>query len=118
MATTKITVGSAQWDAKARKLIEKKKPLILVVKGIEAGVIWEALRNLTSKAWATRKLGARSLPREPVVIALTIVMCFALGVIGAICLFGMHKGYRVKVKHRVTGPMIWDHALDVTLIPG
>ena len=118
MATQSIKVGSANWDSKARSLINKKKKFVLILAGIDAGVIWEALKNLTSRNWAQRKLGAKKLPKEPVIIALTIVMCLALGVVAAVCLFGMHKGYNVKVKHRVTGPMIWDHRLDITLVPG
>lgn len=103
--------------SQSEALVDKKKPLTLVLKGIEAGVIWEFLRNSTSRAWANRKLGQKAMPREPIIIALTIVLCLGLGVIAAICIYGMHQGYNIKMKHKVTGPFIWDHRLDVILVP-
>jgi uncharacterized protein (DUF736 family) len=122
MASSTIIVGSTNWDSKARKLIDKKSKFNLVVKGVEAGAAWDAIKNATSRGWATRKKGGPT-PREPVSVSLTIVICLTvivaagLAVVAAVCLYGMHKGYDIKVKHNVTGPMIWDHKLTIILIP-
>jgi hypothetical protein len=121
-ASGNLVVGSANWNDKATRLIDRRKKLTLVIKGIEAGAAWEAIKNRSSREWAQRsRTGA--LPREPVTVAVTLAIVLGvfavvgLGVVGAVCIYGIHKGYNVKAKHRVTGPMIWDHRLELVLVP-
>ena len=103
-AATAIEVGSANWVQRAHKGLELGKPLRLVVKGPEPadGVV------------------PLALPAVVVITAIVVVGVIAvigMGTLAAVCLYGMHKGYRIKARHKVNGPFPFDDELSFELTP-
>lgn len=115
---TRVVVGTSKWNLKAEKLINRGKRLSLVVRGPEAGACWEVIRKLPAPRWSPK---GNPKPREAVALSIAIVLAIValagMAVVGAVCIYGMHQGYRINARHRVRGPMIGDHELVFDLIP-
>ena len=115
-AATAIEVGSANWVQRAHKGLELGKPLRLVVKGPEALTTWEAIR----RAQPADGVVPLALPAVVVITAIVVVGVIAvigMGTLAAVCLYGMHKGYRIKARHKVNGPFPFDDELSFELTP-
>jgi hypothetical protein len=111
--TITITVGSPDWIQKASKAIDQKNRVTLVIKGPEALTTAEAIRRTDA--------GASKIGGEEVAIAIAIVIgviaVVGLGVVAAVCLYGMNKAYKVWARHRVNGPSPFDDELLIILTP-
>jgi hypothetical protein len=108
--TVKIIVGSNDWVNRAYRAINSKKRLNLVLKGLDASNIWTAIQRTVN-------------PHREVAIAITativigVIAALGMGVLAAVCLYGMNMGYTVKAKHKVKGPMPFDDELTFELYP-
>lgn len=108
--TVKIIVGSNDWVNRAYRAINSKKRLNLVLKGLDASNIWIAIQRTVN-------------PHREVAIAITativigVIAALGMGVLAAVCLYGMNMGYTVKAKHKVKGPMPFDDELTFELYP-
>ena len=112
MPVTTIQVGSPNWERKAHKAIDEKKRVRLVVKGVVAQTAAEALRRNPGISMVT---GAEVAITATIVIGIIAVV--GLGVVAAVCLYGISKGYKVKARHRAKGPMPFDDELYINLVP-
>lgn len=112
VSTVTIQFGSANWEIKTKDAIDQKKHVKLVVKGIQAQTTAEALRRNSSTSNIT---GAEVALAAAVIIGIIAVV--GLGVVAAVCLYGINQGYKVVARHRVKGPMPFDDELEFDLQP-
>ena len=101
-----------QLGQKAIDAINQKKRVKLVVKGLEAQTTAEALR---------RNPATSNITGAEVVIAAGIfagiIAVLGLGVVAAVCLYGISQGYKIKARHKTKGPMPFDDELVFDLQP-
>lgn len=138
------TLNRTKEQLKARKALDKKQKVVIVVTGFEAFLLSGALQpflpnakakggqlvpaNASNGAALTAASTARS--SEPsgagqsftgveVAIAIAIVVgavaAIGLATVAAICTYGMDRGYKMDIKHRVSAK--GDHQLDLILVP-
>jgi hypothetical protein len=107
----RIGVGSTNWHDKAMKAINQKKRVLLAVTGPQAAAAAAALRTRENQQGAV-----------PIVLAAAIIVgviaVVGMGVLAAVCLFGMHKGYNVKARQEASGaPFPFNIKLIFELVP-
>lgn len=112
-STITIRVGSSKWEEKAIAAINQKKRTKLVVKGSEGQTTAEALRRNPATSKIT---GAEDVALAAGIIV-GIIAVVGLGVVAAVCLYGISQGYKVAARHRARGPMPFDDELEFDLRP-
>jgi hypothetical protein len=114
MATTTavktVVDANPDWVNRAYRAINSKKRVNLVLKGIDASNIWTAIQRTVN-------------PHREAAVAITaaivigVIAALGMGVLAAVCLYGMNRGYTVKAKHKVQGPLPFDDELTFELYP-
>jgi hypothetical protein len=112
--TVSIVVGSTNWEQKAKKTIDGKKRFKLVVQGQQAHTGGEAIRRNTSGVSGIIGVDDVALTAAIVVGVIAVV---GMGVVAAVCLYGMGLGYKINATHEVNGPNPFDDKLIFDLQP-
>jgi hypothetical protein len=110
--TPRIKVDSSNWVQRANGAIDHKERVALVVRGSQALTVAEGIRRFN---------GTNISGVLPVVVSVAIIVgviaVVGLGVLAAVCLYGINKGYSVKARHITHGPVPFDDELEITLEP-
>lgn len=104
-----LNVSDPQLIQKARRAIDQRKTVELVISG-EKAVAGNA-------AFSRLGLGPGvSTAVDPFSLA-ALLAAFGLAVIGTICVVGMSLGYKVSIDHDANGPSPFDDKLKIRLVP-
>jgi hypothetical protein len=116
MATvTTITVGSNNWVNKANSAIDKGKRIKLKIVGMDAFTLGEALKRQITGTPKTLEPVTTIAVTSAIVVGVIAVV--GLGVMAAVCLYGISKGYTIVATHRTRGPNPFDDELTFDLKP-
>jgi hypothetical protein len=116
----KIQVGSPNWEKKAIRAVDQKKQFELVVQGPQAQAAGEAIKRSVRTPRGIRPMADPVVTPTVLLTAAVIVGVIAvvgLGVMAAVCLYGISKGYTVYARHIAKGPWPFDDQLIFKLVP-